>query len=142
VSTFMSMGGGAVVERIILSLPFGKWGILILMLFVVFILGMFLDWVPILLLVVPLYTPIAAKLGFDAIWFAIMVILNLQLSYLTPPFALATFYFRGIAPPEITMKDIYVSVIPFLVLQIIVFFLCVIYPGIILWLPSKMGTGW
>jgi TRAP-type mannitol/chloroaromatic compound transport system permease large subunit len=98
--------------------------------------------VPILLLVVPLYTPIAAKLGFDAIWFAIMVILNLQLSYLTPPFALATFYFRGIAPPEITMKDIYVSVIPFLVLQIIVFFLCVIYPEIILWLPSKMGTGW
>lgn len=139
VSTFMSMGGGEVVERIILSLPFGKWSIFLLMLVVVFILGMFLDWVAIVLLVVPIYTPIAAKLGFDQIWFATMVILNLQLSYLTPPFALATFYFRGIAPKEITMQDIYVSVLPFIVLQILVFALCVLIPDIILWLPSQMG---
>jgi tripartite ATP-independent transporter DctM subunit len=138
VSTFMSMGGGEVVERVILGLPFGKWSIFLLMLVVVFILGMFLDWVAIVLLVVPIYTPIAAKLGFDQIWFATMVILNLQLSYLTPPFALATFYFRGIAPKEITMQDIYVSVLPYIGIQIIVFTLCVLIPEIILWLPSKM----
>ena len=138
VSTFMSMGGGEVVERIILGLPFGKWSIFLLMLVVVFILGMFLDWVAIVLLVVPIYTPIAAKLGFDQIWFATMVILNLQLSYLTPPFALATFYYRGIAPKEITMQDIYVSVLPYIGIQIIVFTLCVLIPEIILWLPSKM----
>ena len=138
VSTFMSMGGGEVVERVILGLPFGKWSIFLLMLVVVFILGMFLDWVAIVLLVVPIYTPIAAKLGFDQIWFATMVILNLQLSYLTPPFALATFYYRGIAPKEITMQDIYVSVLPYIGIQIVVFTLCVLIPEIILWLPSKM----
>jgi len=139
VSTFMSMGGGEVVERFILGLPMGKWGIFFLMLLVVFLLGMFLDWVAIVLLVVPLYTPIAAKLGFDQVWFATMVILNLQLSYLTPPFALATFYYRGIAPKEITMQDIYISVFPFIGLQIIVFFLCIFMPEVILWLPSQMG---
>jgi len=138
VSTFMSMGGGEVVERMILGLPFGKWGVFFLMLVVVFILGMFLDWVAIVLLVVPLYTPIAAKLGFDQIWFATMVILNLQLSYLTPPFALAIFYFRGIAPEGITMQDIYISVLPYIGLQIFVFILCVLIPEIILWLPSQM----
>jgi tripartite ATP-independent transporter DctM subunit len=138
VSTFMSMGGGEVVERVILSLPFGKWGIFFLMLVVVFILGMFLDWVAIVLLVVPLYTPIASKLGFDQIWFATMIILNLQLSYLTPPFALATFYYRGIAPKEITMQDIYISVLPYIGLQILVFILCILIPGIILWLPARM----
>jgi TRAP-type mannitol/chloroaromatic compound transport system permease large subunit len=122
----------------ILGLPFGKWGIFFLMLVVVFILGMFLDWVAIVLLVVPLYTPIAAKLGFDQIWFATMVILNMQLSYLTPPFALAVFYFRGIAPEGITMQDIYISVLPYIVLQIFVFSLCVLIPEIILWLPSQM----
>jgi tripartite ATP-independent transporter DctM subunit len=138
VSTFMSMGGGEVVERMILGLPFGRWGIFFLMLVVVFILGMFLDWVAIVLLVVPLYTPIAAKLGFDQIWFATMIILNMQLSYLTPPFALATFYFRGIAPEGITMQDIYISVLPYIGLQIIVFILCTLIPEIILWLPSQM----
>jgi tripartite ATP-independent transporter DctM subunit len=138
VSTFMSMGGGEVVERVILALPFGKWGVLLVMLFVVFILGMFLDWIPIVLLVVPLYTPIAAKLGFDPIWFATMVIVNLQLSYLTPPFALATFYFRGIAPKEITMRDIYIAVLPYVALQILVITLCVIFPQIILWLPTTL----
>jgi tripartite ATP-independent transporter DctM subunit len=139
VSTFMSIGGGEVVERVILGLPLGKWGIFFLMLLVVFILGMFLDWVAIVLLVVPLYTPIAAKLGFDAIWFATMIILNLQLSYITPPFALAAFYYRGIAPQEITMKDIYFSLLPFIALQIAVFVLCTLWPAIILWLPSQMG---
>jgi tripartite ATP-independent transporter DctM subunit len=138
VSTFMSMGGGEVVERVILGLPFGKWGVLFVMLFVVFILGMFLDWIPIVLLVVPLYTPIAAKLQFDPIWFATMVIVNLQLSYLTPPFALATFYFRGIAPKEITMRDIYLAVLPYVALQILVIALCVIFPQIILWLPTTL----
>jgi tripartite ATP-independent transporter DctM subunit len=139
VSTFMSMGGGDVVESVILGLPFGRWGIFVLMIFVAFILGMFLDWVPIVLLVVPIYTPIAAKLGFNNVWFATMIILSLQLSYLTPPFALAAFYFKGIAPKEITTRDIYWSFIPFIMVQLLVFLLCTIFPIIILWLPSLMS---
>jgi tripartite ATP-independent transporter DctM subunit len=138
VSTFISMGGGDVVERVILGLPMGKWGILILMLAIIFVLGMFLDWVAIILLVVPLYTPIATKLGFDAMWFATMVILNLQLSYLTPPFALACFYLKGITPPDISLGDIYKSVMPFIFLQIAIFVLCAVFPEIILWIPSRM----
>jgi tripartite ATP-independent transporter DctM subunit len=140
VATFMSMGGGDVVERVILGLPMGRWGILVLMLAIIFVLGMFLDWVAIILLVVPLYTPIAAKLGFDPMWFATMIILNLQLSYLTPPFALACFYLKGITPPDISLGDIYRSVLPFIAIQIVVFTLCALFPEIILWIPSRMGS--
>jgi len=139
VSTFMSFGGGEVVERLMLGLPFGKWGVLFVMLLIVVILGMFLDWIPTVLVVVPLYTPIAATLGFDPIWFATIIIVVLQLSYLTPPFALATFYFKGIAPKEITMGDIYISVLPYIGIQIVVITLCVVYPDIILWLPNTVG---
>jgi len=142
VSTFMSMGGGAVVERFIMGLPFGKWGIFFLMFAVVTILGMFLDWIGIVLLIVPLFTPIAANLGFDPVWFSIMMILFLQLSYLTPPFALAIFYFKGICPPEITTMDIYKGVVPFIAIQLFAFTLCILFPGIILWLPSVSVTGW
>lgn len=138
ISTFTSMGGIDVVKRFILGLPFGQWGIFALMIFVVVILGMFLDWIGIVYLVVPLFTPIAAELGFNPLWFATMIILFLQLSYLTPPFALSLFYFKGIAPPDITTKDLYIAVIPFIGLQLVVLTITTIFPKIVLWLPSLM----
>lgn len=138
ISTFTSMGGIDVVKRFILGLPFGQWGIFALMIFVVVILGMFLDWIGIVYLVVPLFTPIAADLGFNPLWFATMIILFLQLSYLTPPFALSLFYFKGIAPPDITTKDLYIAVIPFIGLQLVVLTITTIFPKIVLWLPSLM----
>ena len=118
--------------------PFGKWGVLVLMMIIIFILGMFIDWIGIVLIIVPLFTPVAATLGFDAIWFALLVMVNLQMSYLTPPFAYAIFYLRGIAPPEVTIAHIYRGVIPFVLLQWTGLILCIFFPQIILWLPNLM----
>ena len=100
---------------------------------------MFLDWIGIVYLVVPLFTPIAAELGFNPLWFATMMILFLQFSYLTPPFALAVFYFRSISPPEFTTGLLYRAVVPFIIIQVIVFLLLTTFPGIVLWLPNMMS---
>lgn len=137
-SVFMGLGGGEFVSNLLLAVPFGKWGALAAMMIIVFILGMFIDWIGIVLIIVPLFTPIAATLGFDAIWFALLVMVNLQMSYLTPPFAYAIFYLRGIAPPEVTIAHIYRGVIPFVLLQWTGLLLCILFPQIILWLPSLM----
>jgi len=137
-SVFMGLGGGHFVKDLLLAVPFGRWGVLIAMMLIVFILGMFIDWIGIVLIIVPLFTPIAATLGFDAIWFALLVMINLQMSYLTPPFAYAIFYLRGIAPPEVTIAHIYRGVIPFVLLQMVGLGLCIAFPQIILWLPGMM----
>ena len=137
-SVFMGLGGGKFVSDLLLAVPFGRWGVLIAMMLIVFILGMFIDWIGIVLIIVPLFTPIAASLGFDAIWFALLVMVNLQMSYLTPPFAYAIFYLRGIAPPEVTIGHIYRGVIPFVLLQWTGLILCILFPQIILWLPGMM----
>ncbi len=87
--------------------------VLAIMMAVVFFLGMFIDWAAILLVVVPIFTPIAADLGFNPLWFAMLVCVNLQCSFLTPPFGYALFYFKGVAPPEYTIGDIYKGIVPF-----------------------------
>lgn len=139
ISTFNSMGGIGVVSRFILGLPFGKYGIFFLMFIITAILGMFLDWIGIVYLVVPVFTPIASELGFDLVWFSTMMILFLQFSYLTPPFALAVFYFKSIAPSKFTTRLLYRAVVPFIIIQAIVFLILVIFPGIVLWLPNFMS---
>lgn len=139
ISTFASIGGVDVVKRFILSIPLGAWGILTLMLITVTILGMFLDWIGVVYLVVPLFTPIALELGFDPVWYATMIILFLQLGYITPPFALSVFYFKAVAPPDLSTMDLYKGVIPFIGLQLVVFALCIIFPGFIVWLPNLMS---
>ena len=106
-----------------------------IMLLLIF-LGMFIDWMGILFIVVPLITPIAAELGFDPIWFAVLVMLNLQISFLTPPFAYSIFYLKGIAPPDIGTTDIYRGVLPFVGLQVLAVVLCILFPGLLTWLPE------
>lgn len=109
---------------------------------VIFILGKLIDWVGILLVMVPIITPIAADLGFDPIWFAIVICVNLQMSYLTPPFAYSIFYMKGvaasIAPTEINLGHIYRGVIPFIALQMLGLALTIIFPPIVLWLPNLL----
>lgn len=138
ISTFASVGGDTVVKNLVLDMPFGPWGILIFMLVTITILAMLLDWIGIVYLVVPLFTPVAMELGFDPIWYAMLVILFLQLGYLTPPFALSVFYFRAIAPPDFLMMDLYKSVMPFIALQLVVFTLVILFPQLVLWLPELM----
>lgn len=138
ISTFASIGGIEVVKTFILGSSLGAWGIFFLMAISVLILGMFLDWIGVVYLIVPLFTPIAMELGFNPVWFAMMIILMLQLGYITPPFALSVFYFKAVAPKELTSMDLFKSVTPFMGLQFVLFALCIIFPPIILWLPSLM----
>ncbi len=135
---FLNLGGGKVVNELVLGLPLPNWGILVIMFVIVFILGAFIDWIGVLMIAVPLFTPIAAQMGYDPIWFAMMFIVVMQTSFLTPPFAYAIFYLKGIAPPEVTTGDIYRGVVPFIILQVVGVALLAMFPQIILWLPSLM----
>ena len=92
----------------------------------------------IVFIIVPLISPIAAELGFDPVWFAVMVMVNLQISFLTPPFAYSIFYLKGITPPEVRTTDIYRGVLPFVGMQVVALLLCVLFPFLITWLPSHL----
>jgi tripartite ATP-independent transporter DctM subunit len=98
--TFLRLGGGEVVTNLVLAMPGGRWGAFGVIMFIIFILGMFIDWMGILFVMVPIVTPIGDVLGFDPIWFALMVCVNLQMSFMTPPFAYAIFFLKGISKPE------------------------------------------
>lgn len=135
-TVFVTLGGDDVIVRLFSSLPFGRWGALVAILLLLILLGMFIDWMGIIFIVVPLITPIAAEFGFDPIWFAVLVMLNLQISFLTPPFAYSIFYLKGITPPEVKTTDIYRGVIPFVGLQILAVLLCMLFPQLLTWLPS------
>lgn len=138
---FLSMGGGDVVADLLLGMDVNEYVVLAIMMAVVFMMGMFIDWAAILLVVVPIFTPIAMDLNFDPLWFAMLICLNLQTSFLTPPFGYSLFYFKGVAPPEYTMPDIYKGIIPFVIIQIIGLALMVTFPKIITWLPSVFFGG-
>ena len=134
---FMGLGGGDVFTKLIFAISSNKWVILGIMMFIIFILGMFVDWLGILLLCVPIFTPLAVnQLHFDPLWFAMIVSINLQMSFLTPPFGYALFYLKGVAPKGMTMAHIYKGIVPFVVLQAIGLILCIVFPQIITWLPS------
>ncbi|MEJ2525254.1 MAG: TRAP transporter large permease subunit [Desulfuromonadales bacterium] len=133
---FLSMGGGDVVADVLLGMDVHPYVVFVIMMAVVFIMGMFIDWAAILLVVVPIFTPIAMDLDFNPLWFAMMVCINLQTSFLTPPFGYALFYFKGVAPPEYTMGDVYRGIIPFVLIQIIGLVMLTVFPDIITYVPS------
>lgn len=140
VGIFLSAGCGKVVEELILSTPGGKWGAFGIIMFIIFMLGFFLDWIGILFIIIPIISPLVEPLGFHPLWFAMMVCVNLQTSFMTPPFAPGIFFLRGTASPELglSMADIIRGVIPFIILVLIGVILLVVFPEIILWLPGKM----
>jgi tripartite ATP-independent transporter DctM subunit len=138
---FLGLGGGDVVEKIVTALHLSPWAILILFLLLVYLAGFILDWASILLVLVPVFSPIIQKLGIDPIWFGTLFIMMIQTSYLTPPMAPAIFYLRGIAPPEITIQEMFRGIISFMVLQLFGIALVVLFPQIALWLPNKL-IGW
>jgi TRAP-type mannitol/chloroaromatic compound transport system permease large subunit len=108
------------------------------MVFVVFVMGMSLDPGGIILLAVPLFSPIVESLGFDLIWFSIIFIMTLQTGYLTPPFGFNLFYMKSVVSPDITMKDIYRAIIPWTMLMLVGILLVMLFPQIVLWIPSLM----
>lgn len=140
VGVFMSAGCGDVVSDAIMSVPGGKWGSFAVIMLIVFLLGMFIEWIGIVFIIVPIFSPIFVALGFDPLWAGMMVCINLQMAFQTPPMAMSIFVCQGTAPPElgVTMNDIIRGVIPFIVMIIICLILCTLFPGIITWLPSQM----
>jgi tripartite ATP-independent transporter DctM subunit len=137
---FLRLGGGQVVTNLVLAAPGGSWGAFAFVMGVVFVLGFLVDWIAIVFILVPLLAPIIPALGFDPLWFAIMVCVNLQMALMTPPMAPAIFFLKGITKPEwgITTAHIIRGVAPFVVLIAIALTLCIIWPDIILWLPHQM----
>jgi len=135
-SVFLGMGGGDVVADLLTGSGMNRWLVLVIMMFIVFVLGMFIDWVAILLVTVPIFMPIAMDLGFDPLWFAMLMCVNLQTSFLTPPFGYALFYFAGVAPKGYTMMHIYRGIIPFVILQLVGFSLIFVFPALATYLPD------
>lgn len=133
---FLSMGGGDVVADVLLGMDVSPYVVFAIMMAVVFFMGMFIDWAAILLVVVPIFTPIAMDLDFNPLWFAMMVCINLQTSFLTPPFGYSLFYFKGVAPPEYTMGDVYKGILPFVAIQVFGLAMLVLFPQIITYLPD------
>ncbi|MEA3253770.1 MAG: TRAP transporter large permease subunit [Chloroflexota bacterium] len=136
--TFLVAGCGKVVSTFVLGLGMGPWGIFALVLLIIFMLGMFIDWVGILLIMVPIFAPILADLGFEPLWFGLIICISLQMSFLTPPFAYSIFYLKGLNIEGVTLGDMYKGVVPFLLLQALGTFLCIVFPRIVTFLPSLM----
>ena len=148
VGFYVVNGGQAFVNETLLATGFGPYGILIVMMIILVVLGMFLDWVGILLLAVPIFIPLMKTLTFDgvfglpgvapeeaALWFGVVYMVNMQMSFISPPFGYALFYLKSVAPPGVTMAQIYRASFPFLILQAIGLAICIIFPELVLWLP-------
>ncbi|SCA56841.1 putative C4-dicarboxylate transporter family protein, DctM subunit [Candidatus Terasakiella magnetica] len=141
------LGGDEIIEGMLTGLPFGPYGIVMVILGFVFLLGFILDWIEITLIVLPLLAPVVSALGLDVpgygvidnpdlVWFVMLVAMTLQTSFLTPPVGFALFYLKGVCPPEIKLMDIYKGVVPFIILQLIGLSIVAFWPTIVTWLPS------
>ena len=131
------LGGDELIERALLGLPFGATGIVITILVLTFILGFFLDWIELTLIILPLVAPVVISLGFDPIWFTVLFAVCLQTSFLTPPVGFAIFYLKGVAPPGIDAFTIYRGVIPFILLQLIGLTAIFHWEALVTWLPAQ-----
>jgi len=135
---FLTQGGGKAIVDAILGLGLGRWGTYWMMQIIYIILGCFIDWIGIVMITFPIFLPIAKALGFDTLWFTAMLAINLQLSFLTPPFGYALFYLSGMGLEGIQLRHIYRGVVPFLILQFIGVVICTYVPSLVLWLPNAM----
>jgi tripartite ATP-independent transporter DctM subunit len=137
--SFRGLGGDDLIDQLFAFLPGGMWGGLIFMMLLLFMLGFFLDWIEITYIVLPLLLPFMISQGVDLIWLCILVAMNLQTSFLTPPFGWSLFYLRGVAPPQITTGDIYRGVMPYIGIQALGLLLVLLFPTIATWLPRAIG---
>jgi TRAP-type mannitol/chloroaromatic compound transport system permease large subunit len=143
---FRALGGDDLVIDLVEALGLESWGLLFLILGIVFFLGFFFDWIEITLIVLPVFSPVIVLLDFGAhvdkfevvYWFAILMAVNLQTSFLTPPFGFALFYMKAVAPPSVKIEQIYIGIIPFVLLQLVGLILVILFPEIALWLPRVM----
>jgi len=137
--SFRGLQGEELITRLFDWLPGGVNADIWFLMALIFVLGLFLEWIEISYIAVPLFLPVLVSQGVDPVWLAMLITLNLQSSFLTPPFGWALFYLKGVAPPEVGIKDIYAGVVPFIVMQALALVLLFFYPPIALWLPKAIG---
>jgi tripartite ATP-independent transporter DctM subunit len=135
---FILNGGRALVTGTIEALSLPPWAVIVLFLFILVLLGFIIDWVSMVLVCIPVFHPIVVSLGYDPLWFAVLVAIVIQTSYLTPPMAPAVFYFKTIAPPEMTLNQMLRGVMPFVGLEIAVMAAVMLFPELAIWLPGVL----
>jgi tripartite ATP-independent transporter DctM subunit len=135
-AVFLSMGAIELVNNFLMGLPFGPMGIMIMMLVMVFLMGCVMDWVGMIFILVPIFTPILHSLGIDPLYFAMLFCVTLQISNMTPPFAYSVFYLKGIAPPQVSIMDMYIGSIPYFLTDLLAVILLILFPSLVMWLPS------
>ncbi len=138
IGVYTLAGGTKLIQDAMANLPVGPLGVIIVINLIWIVLGCFIDWIGILLLTAPIFVPVAQKLGFDPVWLGVLFCMNMQISYISPPFGPAAFYLKGVVPPGITLGDIFASIWPYLALQVVALGLVIAFPQIALWLPSTM----
>lgn len=136
VGVYNLMGGNRFIESVILGLDVAPIVIILIMMSILLILGLFMDWIGIALLTMPIFVPIVISLGYNPVWFGILFSMNMQVSYISPPFGPAAFYLKSVAPPNITLREIFLSMWPFILLQLAALSLVLMFPQIALWLPG------
>ncbi len=137
---FMSLDGNQLIADLVVSLGIGKWGVFAIMMLIVFVLGMFIDWLGIVMIVFPIFLPIMDMFGFDRLWIVAVTAVMLQTCFMTPPFGFALFYIKGVVPPEVKIGEIYKGVIPFIAMVVLVVVLVTAFPQIIYWLPNMVAS--
>lgn len=137
-AAYHGMGANQLIENVMQLIPGGPWGTIIFIQLVIFLLAMVLDPAGIMMITVPVFLPIVKAHGFDPLWFGILFVINMEIGYMTPPFGFNLFYLKGIVPPDITMGDIYRSVIPYTLVESAGLALVMIFPQIAIWLPNKL----
>ena len=136
---FRLLGGDEVVSETIKAVPYGKSGVLLVVMILFFVLGFVLDFIEITFIIVPILKPLAQEFGIDPLWFSILIAINLQTSFLTPPFGFSLFYLKGVVPKNITTMHIYKGVTPFVIIQLIGLLIAIIFPKTVTWLPRAIG---
>ena len=135
---YTAMGAGSIIQDMVLATDLNRYVIVAIMMAILLVMGMVIDTTGVIMIAVPVMTPIVASLGFDPIWFGVLFIINMEIGFLTPPFGYNLFYLKGVAPPEVRLQDIYRSVIPFVLLMVFGMGLCMAFEDIILWLPRAI----
>jgi TRAP-type mannitol/chloroaromatic compound transport system permease large subunit len=133
---FRGLGGDDLVHEMLTDLPGGTTGALILVMLALFLLGFIIDFIEITYIVVPIVAPALLAMGLDPVWLGVMIAINLQTSFLTPPFGFALFYLRGVSPPQVRTADIYRGVVPFVVMQLAMLVVLTKWPALVTWLPK------
>jgi tripartite ATP-independent transporter DctM subunit len=139
IGVYTLAGGTTMLQGMLKAFPLGPIGLLVMIQVIWIVLGCFIDWIGILLLTAPIFVPVAVSMGFDPVWLGVLFCMNMQISYISPPFGPAAFYLKGVAPPDISIADIFQSIWPYLGLQVLALALVITFPQIALWLPTTMS---